>query len=379
MRDDYTHNHYFVACALYTNWASIDSFQFISLLQKLDAHNSKVLALDAGLPRIKSSTDAPQTGGRDGKPKLNICLNVSREGMKYFTPTPLLDPSALVVGAEECWDIEQERLIGQLNNYVDYLEIQKAENRRQEIKLKLFDKKAVAALAVPSLGTPVAGVQLLVCLWKANKDKHNERAKPILQRNLIILLGLVLPSSIQFVMPFYYQGFEPDRIKPIILTEFILFVAAGGRSSNKVLTDLLPNLGQVFSSISGILYTFVFKATYLSCATFLRYWWLRPTLRCVLMPCTTSKITELDQSFALFSSLLLFLYDFNSLFFGFLQVFAVSIREALVQVSASSHDLGGSTSRESAPMMTYDVELVSYVSRFSPTLSSCSFAQLALA
>jgi len=314
--EDGTHNLHLIAYALYMNWAAMDSFRYLLSMGKLVALASRKEELDREhflsvredantlifQRHWSSDLDQRRLWDVDTVPKnithqaqgARIQLGGTREaypGLWDFYTMPTTEDLTR----------ELERVETQLAKAIETLE-------RQESLLWNQMHQLQAALAVLNVGMPHSCLQMLVCAWKTHKDNPTKTAQSNQRRILIITAGLILPAIVQLLHGDIITGWSSTIVSTMgLMIEGTLSLQYGSNFA------LLPPrmstvLKHVLVSISALvcLGSYSFLVLSLRCRS-------GKGIRCSVMPQTSTKITEMDQAFALFAALLYFLYDLGPL------------------------------------------------------------------
>jgi len=307
LRDEYDQDLYLISYALYTNWAAMDALQYFSLPRKIGEFDSTASRLIRERPMEVSVVEyAPLN--------LSLAIHSANWSGAYFWISEGFGrvSNEIICSTETGWyhcqpteDERQSRL---------------QKERTLELRLpslRNHTHQSKAAEAVLNLGTLHAFAQLSVCVWKTTKHARSKEAKQIRRRNLIIFLGLILPSAVHTLDDYGKDFSGPARwAVPSLWTGGFLFATAYNFFCDNAATKILPRPKSIFTRVIGSLSVIIFARSVGRYAASLKNV-LSPRSDiprgCLLMPCTASKITELDQAFALFAALSYLVYDFEPL------------------------------------------------------------------
>jgi len=321
--EDDTYNLHLIAYALYMNWAAMDSFRHLSFGEKLVELGSRKEELD--LEHFISLEKDADT------------LIFQRHCPSDFDRRRLWEVETLpttknithqVLGAEVrlgstpepypgLWDFYLIPTTTDLTNELERAEAQLSSTEKA-IQRQLSSawnqaRQLRAALAVLNLGMLHSWMQMLVCIWKTHKDKPTETAQSNQRRILIIVTGLVLPSIMQFTDLILHHGdIMTGWSATIVFTMGIMITTTLGLQYGSVFAPLPPHLSIVLKLALASIWALLCTGCYALLVLILPCRAVNG-LRCGLMPQTYTKITEMDQAFALCAALLYFLYDFGSL------------------------------------------------------------------
>jgi len=189
-------------------------------------------------------------------------------------------------------------------------EIHLAYALRNETSFETVLDQAAATRVVMALGMLHTLAQLLVCSWKAKKRSAREALGR--RRCLTILLGMLLPSFtiwIETTIPGVsnpLHTFGDFMFIPILALVVIGIIAFGG-------SGLAPYMyvpETHFPSIARNAYALVLfiAGLYVPVSLASLIVW-EVGKKCYIMPCTSVKIAEWDQAFALFVALFCLVYE----------------------------------------------------------------------
>lgn len=346
---DYTHNFHLIATALYMNWAAMDSFRFLSLRRKFDELAAKKEKLDRDrFFSIKNGTDTLIV-------QKHWTSNLDKTGLRSVFAIPRMQKVTRdIQGAElhspnmtipGLWDLYTVPITNDLTTQLQLVETQidnMTENLQKEESLIWSQVHHLqATLAVLNLGMLHSWVQLLVCIWKTHKVTPTETAPSCRRRNLIALMGLVLPSIVQLTDLLFHNG---DIINgwsaPIVWTMGIMITTTWCLQYTRILAPLLPGRGTILKRIFASIWALAVVGLYALFFCSLPCIWVKGP-RCGLIPYTPSKITEMDQAFALFAALIYFVYDFRPLFVRFFKFLRLHFEKLLFGTQAHHNTWAG--------------------------------------
>jgi hypothetical protein len=181
---------------------------------------------------------------------------------------------------------------------------------------------AVAARAVVGVGLFHSFLQYLACLSKLRKSEGTAIEELVRKRCLAISLGQFVPSIAVWLSPILLSIAEVGKTQLALkwASLYFSFIVIGGLVG--VLfhlthpTDIFPNImvGPWRTSVRKTYFLWMFLVVSIQVVSYLGHGLILDAsfpMRCSIVPCTSVRIGEWDQAFALFGAGFLFLYEFG--------------------------------------------------------------------
>jgi len=352
--EDYTHNLHLIAYALYMNWAAVDCFRSLSLRRTYDEMATRREKLERGsFFSIKNRTDTVivqrHWPSDVDQPGLRSFFELSRMGNftreVRGTKIRLASETSNLPGIWDLYTLPTTKdLTNQLQSVETRIEDLEETLQKQESSILNQAHQLQAAMAILNLGMLHSWVQLLICGWRAYKISSTETATLFRRRNLVILMGLIVPSIVQLTdLMFHNRDIMTGWSVPAVWTTVILLATTYGSVCNTHFTPLLPSLGRLSPYIFGLIWALIIAGLYalVICSSPCSFPEGRKGPRCGLIPRTSSKITEMDQAFAAFAALLFFFYDFRFHFWKLIKFLRSRFEKLFVKTQPSSTTSAG--------------------------------------